>query len=69
MLDETHQAILDLASRQVRVTTPDGRRIRVTLFEARLLELASPDCRRRILCQDFITQVRNALLGSEIGGI
>lgn len=58
--DEAVRSILEMANRKVRVTSPDGRRITVTLFEARLLELASPDCRRRILCQDFIAQVRSA---------
>lgn len=58
--DEASRSILEMANRKVSVTSPDGRRIAVTLFEARLLELASPDCRRRILCQDFIAQVRSA---------
>lgn len=58
--DEASRSILEMANRKVRVTSPNGRRIAVTLFEARLLELASPGCGRRILCHDFIDQVRSA---------
>lgn len=69
LLDEASRAILNLANRQVRVRAPDGRRIRVTMFEARLLELATPDCKRRLMCQTFIEQVRGAVRRLETAGI
>jgi len=47
-------AILELANTPVRMLCPDGKRRTVSLFRARLTELASPNCRRRLLCQDFI---------------
>jgi hypothetical protein len=47
-------AILELANTPVRMLCPDGKRRTVSLFRARLIELASPNCRRRLLCQDFI---------------
>ena len=47
-------AILELANTPVRIVCPDGKRKTVSLFTARLIELASPNCRRRLMCQDFI---------------
>lgn len=61
MVRDACQAILDLANMKVRMICPDGRRRTISLIEARLIELASPDCRRRIMCEEFIRQVRAAL--------
>lgn len=58
---QVRRAVLDLANTRVRVTCPDGRRRTVSLFEARLMELASPRCSRRLMCQDFIALVRMAV--------
>lgn len=57
-LEDRYREVLDLANRRVRMICPDGRRRTVSLFEARLIELASPRCRRRLMCEDFIRQVR-----------
>jgi len=51
---DDRSAILELASTPVRMVCPDGKRKTVSLFRARLIELASPNCRRRLLCEDFI---------------
>ncbi|MCW2370786.1 hypothetical protein [Sphingobium sp. B11D3D] len=58
--ESASRAILDLANSRVRITCPDSKRRTVTLLEARLIELTSPTCRRRLLCQDFISMVRTA---------
>jgi len=50
-------AILELANTPVRMLCPDGKRRTVSLFRARLIELASPNCRRRLMCEDFIALV------------
>jgi len=55
------RAILDLANSRVRITCPDGKRRSVSRIEARLIELTSPTCKRRLMCQDFIVLVRQAL--------
>jgi len=60
-LEDAQRAILGLANMKVRMICPDGRRRTISLLEARLIELASPNCRRRILCEDFIRQVQEAL--------
>lgn len=57
---DDRSAILELASTPVRMVCPDGRRRTVSLFRARLIELASPQCRRRLMCQDFIDLVMMA---------
>ena len=54
------RAILELASTPVRMLCPDGKRRTVSLFAARLIELASPHCRRRLMCEDFIALVMTA---------
>ena len=51
---DDRSAILELANTPVRMLCPDGKRRTVSLFRARLIELASPNCRRRLMCQDFI---------------
>ena len=51
---DDRSAILELANTPVRMLCPDGKRRTVSLFRARLIELASPNCRRRLLCEDFI---------------
>lgn len=61
-VEDAQRAVLDLANMKVRMVCPDGRRRTISLLEARLIELASPNCRRRIMCEDFIRQVRQALL-------
>ena len=53
-------AILELANTPVRMVCPDGKRRTVSLFRARLIELALPNCRRRLMCQDFIAVVMTA---------
>ena len=53
-------AILEFANTPVRMVCPDGKRRTVSLFRARLFELASPNCRRRLMCQDFIALVMTA---------
>ena len=51
---DDRSAIVELANTPVRMLCPDGKRRTVSLFRARLIELASPNCRRRLMCQDFI---------------
>ena len=58
--NDDRRAILELASTPVRMLCPDGKRRTVSLFAARLIELASPRCRRRLMCEDFIGLVRMA---------
>ena len=58
--NDVRRAILDLASTPVRMVCPDGKRRTITLFAARLIELSSPRCRRRLMCEDFIGLVRKA---------
>ncbi|MCW2404578.1 hypothetical protein M2336_001207 [Sphingobium sp. B1D7B] len=60
-LTDSWRAILDLANSRVRITCPDGKRRTVSRIEARLIELTSLNCKRRIMCQDFIALVRQAL--------
>lgn len=54
---DARSALMEMANARVKITCPTGKRRTVSMFEARLLELASPDCRRRLLCQDFISLV------------
>lgn len=54
-------SVLELANMRVRIKRPGRRNVTMTRFEACLLELASPGCRRRIQCQDFIAQVVSAV--------
>lgn len=58
---DARRAVLDLANVRVKITCPAGRRRSVSLFEARLIELASPHCRRRLMCEDFIGLVQMAV--------
>ncbi|MBU0556456.1 MAG: hypothetical protein KKD64_10360 [Alphaproteobacteria bacterium] len=60
-LIDSWRDILDLANSRVRITCPDGKRRTVSRIEARLIELTSPTCKRRLMCQDFIVLVRQAL--------
>ena len=53
--------LLNLASSRVKIVDPMGKKRKVMLIEARILELASPNCRRRLLCQEFISLVRSAV--------
>jgi hypothetical protein len=53
--------LLTMANTPVDIINQAGQREIVTAIEARLLELASGDCRRRLFCQDFIALVRQAL--------
>lgn len=57
---DDRSAILELANTPVRMLCPDGKRRTVSLFRARLIELASPRCRRRLMCEDFIALVMTA---------
>ncbi|SCW75817.1 hypothetical protein SAMN02927924_02630 [Sphingobium faniae] len=61
-VEDARRAILELANMKVRMICPDGRRRTISVLEARLIELTSPNCSRRIMCEDFIRQVRQALL-------
>lgn len=54
-----HARVMALANQRVTITNHLGRRERVSLFEARLMELASGHC-RRVLCTDFIELVMAA---------
>jgi hypothetical protein len=58
--NDVRRAILELASTPVRMLCPDGKRRIISLFAARLIELASPRCRRRLMCEDFIALVMMA---------
>ncbi|EZP71659.1 hypothetical protein BV96_02396 [Sphingomonas paucimobilis] len=53
--------VLERANAPVRIRNEKGRSETVTTFEARLLELASGNCQRRIWCMDFIRMVQLAL--------
>lgn len=53
---DLHSWVIDMANERVWITSHMGKREKVTLFEARLIELASDKC-RRLLCQDFIDLV------------
>jgi hypothetical protein len=53
--------ILAIATTPVQIVNQAGKRETVTALEARIMELASGTCRRRIFCQDFISLVRQAL--------
>lgn len=53
--------VLERANAPVRIRNENGRPETVTTFEARLLELASGNCQRRIWCMDFIRMVQLAL--------
>ncbi|KQN04385.1 hypothetical protein ASE85_04870 [Sphingobium sp. Leaf26] len=46
--------LLALAAKPVRIINAHGKKETVSLFEARLLELATGKAPRRIHCQDFI---------------
>ncbi len=48
------QHLLDLAAMPVRIVNAQGKKETVSLFEARLLELAAGRAPRRLHCQDFI---------------
>ena len=52
---------IQMAGSKVTAITPTGELRSMTLLEARLLELASPTCRRRLICEDFIRLVRQAV--------
>lgn len=53
---DLHSRIMDMANERVWITSHMGKREKVTLFEARLIELTSDRC-RRLFCQDFIELV------------
>lgn len=53
--------VLERANAPVRIRNEKGRPETVTAFEARLLELASGSCQRRIWCIDFIRMVELTL--------
>ena len=55
-------SVLERANAPVRIRNQDGRTEVVTEFEARLLELASGNCRRRFYCTDFIQMVLTVLM-------
>jgi len=59
-LDNQYAAVLALANRRVVIRDQSGRRRYGTLFEARVAELGSGDCKRRLLCLHFIRIVRMA---------
>ncbi len=51
---------LAMASAPVEIINGQGRKESVTAFEARLIELGSRRCRRRLYCQDFIWLIMTA---------
>ena len=53
--------VLSMANTPVQIINQAGKRETVIALEARLLELGSGDCQRRLFCQDFIALVRQAL--------
>ena len=55
-----YSGIIAQANRRVTIRDALGKRRYVTLFEARLIELASTHCQRRLLCENFIKAVRLA---------
>lgn len=52
--------LLALAAKPVRIINAHGKKETVSLFEARLLELAAGRSPRRIHCQDFIWLILQA---------
>lgn len=59
--DAYRSLVLDRANAPVRIRNHEGRLETVTEFEARFLELASGNCRRRLYCTDFIQLVLKVL--------
>ncbi|WP_336972524.1 hypothetical protein [Sphingobium aromaticiconvertens] len=53
---DPHSRVMDMANERIWIISHMGKREKVTLFEARLIELTSDKC-RRLLCQDFIDLV------------
>ncbi|MCW2380623.1 MULTISPECIES: hypothetical protein [unclassified Sphingobium] len=60
-LTDSWRTILDLGNSRIRITCPDGTRRTVSRIRARLIELTSLNCKRRIMFQDFIALVLQAL--------
>ena len=63
---DTRAWVLAMAAAPASNVDSRGRREIVTAFEARLVELGSPRCRRRLYCQDFIWLVMTAASMSPI---